>query len=310
MMGRNHLRIYRTIAGVDLVGVVDVDAASAADAAETFGCRSFDSPAALAGSVDAVSIASPSATHADVAVPFLERGVHCLVEKPLATSEADAIRMIEAATTSGAALLVGHVERFNPAVQALGRMLGSGARVRALDARRMSAVSSRITDVDVVLDLMIHDIDIILSIVREPLADLAAFAAGPIGPNGADYVQALLSFQSGVVASLTASRITENKIRELQLTTDRGYVELGYSTQELLVYREGAFASPTDFGADYVLDVTMERVAVRKTEPLLSELQHFVEVASAREKIAFGPTEALDALRVAWRVQDAVRTSS
>lgn len=303
-MGSHHLRIYEGLKGVELVGVVDADPARARDAAEQYGCRAFDSAEALGREVDAATVAVPSSLHGDVAGPLLEQGVHCLVEKPLAVTEAECEALIKAAESQGLVLLVGHIERFNPVVRQLGEIL-RGHTVHAIDVRRMSALSSRITDVDVVADLMVHDLDVVLSLMGTAVTSVAAQGVKSPGGTGHDYVTATLAFASGSIASLTASRITHNKIRELNVTADIGYVTASYLTQELLIHSQARTSAEHTRGssANYVLDLAIERVLIRPEEPLDVEIRHFVDaVANGREPLVSGQ-DSLDAMRFVWEIQ-------
>ena len=302
-MGSHHLRIYAGLKGVDLVGVVDDDRERAQQAAARHGCRVFASAQEMAGEVDAVSIAVPSTLHADVAGPLLEQGVHCLVEKPLATTEADCEALIGAADSRGAVLLVGHVERFNPVVRQLGEIL-EGNVVQAIDVRRMSALSARITDVDVVADLMIHDIDVVLSLLGTDVTGV--FAQGVTTPGGAPhgYVTATLQFAGGSMATLTASRITHNKIRELNVTADLGFITASYITQELLIHSQARTSGNTGVGASsYVLDLSIERVLIRPEEPLDVEIRHFVDAVRGLVPPLVSGADALNAMRFVWEIQ-------
>ncbi len=306
-MGENHLRVYSTMKGADLVAVVEPDDARRKDAADRYGCKALNHVEDLVGKVDAVSLAAPSVHHGELGVFLLENGVHCLIEKPLATSETECQRLIDAAARSGTILLVGHIERFNPAVQQLSAMLGDGKHaIHAIDARRLSS-TQRITDIDVVEDLMIHDLDIVLSLMGTRETSVTARGVHVDGASGQDYVTALLGFPGGALASLTASRITQNKVRELHVTSDLGYITLDYGTQELLIYRGGNTAkmrTPQAEPGSYILDLVIERALVNKREPLAAELRHFLDaVTKGVTPLVDGP-QALEALRLAWRIQD------
>ena len=303
-MGANHLRIYSGLKGVELVGVVDADAACAQAASARYGCRVFGSAQEIAGEIDAATIAVPSSLHAGVAGPLLEQGVHCLVEKPLATGEADCEALIAAADTSGAVLLVGHVERFNPVVRQLAGIL-EGNVVHAIDVRRMSALSARITDVDVVEDLMIHDIDVVLSLLGTDVTDVFAQGVGGSPGAGRDYVTATLMFAGGSMATLTASRITHNKIRELNVTADVGYITASYLNQELLIHSQAQTTGSTGHGGatSYVLDLAIERVLIRPEEPLDVEIRHFIDAVQHGTPPLVSGRDALDAMRFVWQIQ-------
>ena len=168
MMGKNHMKTYKGLNGVELVGVYDIFPEAAKAAAETFGIKAFSSMEEVAQNVDAVSVVTTSVTHADVGEFFLNKGIHCMMEKPLACTEEECQRLINAAERNNVVLLVGHIERFNPAVEQMGKLLSDTSKIRSLTAQRMSAASGRITDVDVSMDLMIHDVEVIQSLVKSP----------------------------------------------------------------------------------------------------------------------------------------------
>lgn len=277
-MGANHARVYANLKDVELVGVVDTDPDKAAAAVARHGGRVFDDVTSLQGLVDAVSITVPSSLHVHVGLEALAAGLHCLIEKPLASSSSGARQLTEAAADAGRILAVGHIERFNPAVEQVAQILAGGEAALAFSTRRMSAVSSRITDVDVVSDLMIHDLDIIMFLAATDVTDVAARGVHSAG-GALDYVTALISFGSGAMATLSASRITQNKIRTLDVTTPDRLFSVDYSAQELEIFRQGrvgAIGDSTFIDGQYLLDVGTERVFVRRTEPLVAELAHFV----------------------------------
>ena len=225
MMGKNHLKTYKSLPGVDLVGVYDIFSDAAKAAAETFGIKAFSSMEEVAASVDAVSVVTTSVTHCNVGSFFLNKGIHCLMEKPLACSEEECRILIDAARKNNVVLLVGHIEQFNPAVEQMHKILSDSTRIRSLTAQRMSAASGRITDVDVSMDLMIHDIEVIQSLVKSPVANVQASAVKtPDQPDGKNYITALVEFENGVTANLTASRITQARVRTLTVTTDTNYI--------------------------------------------------------------------------------------
>lgn len=305
-MGENHLRIYNGLKNVHLVGLVDPDRARAAAAAARYDCTAFASIDELVGKVDAASVCVPSGLHAAVGCFLLDNGIDCLIEKPLAVSERECEALIAAAHQRNRILMVGHVERFNPAVQELANLLGNAYRVHAIDARRMSWTGTRVADTDVVLDLMVHDLDIVLWLMGKPVRAVSASGVHTSNARGQDYVTALLSFDDGEMASLTASRITETKVRELLLTTDLGYITVNYVSQEVLVFRQGGTKREPHHWSNTssaVLDSVIERVVIRNAEPLVLELQHFVACVRAGTVPMVTGQNALDTLRVAHRIQ-------
>jgi predicted dehydrogenase len=306
-MGSNHLRVYSELKGVELIGFLEPDDARAAEARARFGCRRFRGLEEMAASVDAATVASPSSCHARDGLALLESGVHCLVEKPLATTEDGARALVEAAERNGVVLLVGHIERFNPVVTTLTDLL-HGREVHAVEARRMSAVSARITDVDVASDLMVHDLDIVQQLAGGEPSTVMANAVRTSGAAGDDYVNALLSFSAGTVAAVAASRITQNKIRQISVTSDVGFVTADYSTQELLVYRQGSISTDSPLrGTQFRLDLAVERVYVTQGEPLVLELRHFVDAVQGEVAPRVTGEQAIAALRTVSRVQASAR---
>ncbi|MEO5376495.1 MAG: Gfo/Idh/MocA family oxidoreductase [Magnetococcus sp. DMHC-6] len=306
-MGQHHLRVYDLLKGVELVGLYDPNEPLATETAQRYGCQQFDSLEALARQVDAVSVAVPSGLHAQIGCQLLDLGIHCLIEKPMATTAQDCLELIHAAQRGKAILLIGHVERFNPAVRQLSSILPRNHEIYAIDARRMSAASSRITDVDVVSDLMIHDLDIALALVNKPIRDLTAKGLSINGSVGEDYVSALLQFEGGTLVSLTASRITQNKIRELQLSTNLGFITLNYATQDLFIYRQGyggAHVLQSEVDVGYRLDLAIDRIFVRSEEPLMAELRHFVHCVQEGMTPLVTGQQAYEAMQLVWEIRE------
>ena len=307
-MGRNHARCLAAMKGVDLVAVVDSDAARCHEVAATFECRSVISISDLPH-VDAAIVAAPSASHAEVGCALMERGVHCLIEKPLALDRTQARLLVDAADSANVVLQVGHIERFNPAVRQLKELL-EGELVLVTNTRRMSAVSGRVTDIDVVMDLMVHDLDIMLFLMGDDIDSIEARAV--TGPSGPDHVTALLSFQDDRLASLTASRITQNQIRQLEVTTKDRFFTVDYPNQELLIFRQGRIDVDGSDASEgrYALDVDTKRVFVRRTEPLVAELQHFLGVVRGTHDNEVDGREALRALDLVWAIQGRLQGSA
>jgi predicted dehydrogenase len=304
-MGQNHARCLASMKDVDLVAIVDPDEDRRNLAAARYECESFSSVSELP-EVGAAVVAVPTAQHSDVGCFLMSRGVHCLIEKPLALDRAEAELLVDLAESENLTLQVGHIERFNPAVRQLGELL-AGEQVLVANARRMSAVSGRVIDIDVVMDLMVHDLDVVLNLMGGQVEGVVS--QGVRGTNGYDHATALLSFDGGRMASLTASRITQNQIRQLEVTTSDGFFIVDYPSQELLIFRQGRIEGVGGNAAEvrYPLDVDTRRVFVRRSEPLLAELEHFVgTICGRRENEATG-REALEVLELVWRVQRSLR---
>jgi len=308
MMGKNHLKMYKTLSNVELVGVYDIFAEAAKTAAEMFGIKAFSSLEEVAQNVDAVSVVTTSVTHAEVGEFFLKQGIHCLMEKPLAATEAECNRLIDAAKKSGAVLLVGHIERFNPAVEQLSKILADTSKIRALTAQRMSAASGRITDVDVAMDLMIHDIEVIQSLVKSKVVNVeASNVKTKDKPEGKDYISALVTFENGVMANLTASRITQSRVRTLTVSTDEAYIDLDFIAQSINVCTQGRSPYMNKDAIpewmNYGLKGCEEHLFIPSNQPLAAEQAHFIDCVLGKATPRITGEMALDALKVIWQVQ-------
>ena len=308
MMGKNHLKTYKTLNNVELVGVYDIFPDAAKAAAETFGIKAFSSMEEVAANVDAVSVVTTSVTHADVGEFFLTRKIHCMMEKPLATTEEECNRLIKAAKDNNVTLLVGHIEQFNPAVEQMHRLLSDTSKSRSLTAQRMSAASGRITDVDVAMDLMIHDAEIILSLVKSPVKNINAVSVKtPDHASGKDYITALLEFENGVTANITASRITQARVRTMTVTTDTNYIDMDFINQSINVHTQGRmpYVNQEEIPEwmHYGLKGSVEQLFIPTNQPLQAELNHFVNCINGKETPRITGENALEALRVIWGVQ-------
>ena len=309
MMGKNHMKTYKSLNGVELVGVYDIFPEAAKAAAETFGIRAFSSMEEVAENVDAVSVVTTSVTHADVGEFFLNKGIHCLMEKPLACTEEECQRLISAAAKNNVVLLVGHIERFNPAVEQMGKLLSDTSKIRSLTAQRMSAASGRITDVDVSMDLMIHDVEVIQSLVKSPVVNIqAASVKTKESPMGKDYITALLEFENGATANITASRITQARVRTLTVTTDTNYIDMDFINQSINVHSQGRmpYVNPENIPEwmNYGLKGSVEQLFIPTNQPLSAELNHFLSCVRGEATPRITGQNALDALRVIWKIQE------
>jgi predicted dehydrogenase len=292
-LGRHHARILSGLPGATLVGVVDTKADRAAEVAAACGSRPFTDFHDLIGLVDAVSIAVPTEAHLDTALAFLERGVPVLVEKPIARSVEEADRLIAAAEAGGAVLAVGHTERFNPAVAVASRHLRDP---RFIEVHRLGTFPERSLDIDVVFDLMIHDLDIVLSLVAADVASVEAVGV-PVLTGRVDIANARLRFENGCIANITASRISRERVRKIRFFQPDAYVSIDYAAQEVemyhLVAREGA--PPEIEGGK--LEVTRE-------EPLARELSDFVDAVREGRPPRVTGRDGRRALALAARVTE------
>lgn len=270
-LGRHHARILASLPGATLVGVVDTNAARAQDVAGQHGTRAFTDASDVLDLVDAVSVAVPTESHLEVARPFLERGIAALVEKPMARSVDEAEAIIDAARRGGAVLAAGHTERFNPAVQAA---LPLVTTPRFVEVHRLGVFPERSLDIDVVFDLMIHDLDVVAALVRSPVAAVEAVGVPVLTPR-VDIANARLRFESGCIANITASRISRDRVRKIRFFQADAYISIDYAAKEVEAYRlarrDGV--RPAIEGG---------KLPVAHDEPLALELADFV--AAAREK--------------------------
>ena len=315
MMGKNHLRTYKNLHGFELVGVYDIFADAAKSAADMFGIKAFTSLDDVAANVDAVSVVTTSITHAEVGEFFLNKGIHCLIEKPLATTEAECQRLISAAKKNNVTLLVGHIEQFNPAVEQLHKILIDKSQICAIEARRMSAASGRITDVDVAMDLMIHDAEVVMSLVTSPVINVHASAVRSAkSPSGKDYINAMLEFANGATATLTASRITQSRVRTLNITTNDNYIDMDFINQSIAVHSQGRMhnVNQNDLPENmrYGLKGSIENLFIMQAQPLNSELSHFANCINGKEPPRITGEQALEALRVIWKIQNSLNFSN
>jgi len=279
-LGQHHARIYAELGTAELAGVYDTDRARAAEVAERHGTRAFDSMEELATNVQAASVAVPTDRHSEVATELMERGLHLLVEKPIAATTAEAEAMVDLAREKGLVLQVGHVERFNPVMQFLEESL---SHPRFIEAIRLApyppvrdATLPRGTEVSVVLDLMIHDLDIILHLVGSEVKEIHAVGVPVLSPSE-DIANVRLLFESGCVANITASRISLERMRKIRVFQEDTYVSLDYMNQAGRLHRK------TGGGID-VTDVPIE-----KGEPLAEELSSFVQcILGRRDPVVTG----------------------
>jgi predicted dehydrogenase len=295
-LGKFHARIYAGLPDVELVGVVDANPDVAAGIAAEYRTTAFDRPEDMLGKVDAVSIVVPTVHHLAVARPFLENGVHMLMEKPIAPSIEEGQKLVELAERAGVTFQVGHLERYNAGFMELTRR---AANPRFIEATRIGGFVDRATDVDVVTDLMIHDIDIVMSLVGSPIRDLRAIGV-PVLTEHADIANARLEFENGAVADVTASRVSAKKQRRIRVFGKNSYHALDFADQQV----EEVIAHPNPAGGRP--EIRSEKLSITPTPPLDAELADFVNtVRSCRAPLVDGRT-GLEALRVALMVKEKI----
>jgi predicted dehydrogenase len=285
--GRHHLRVLQQSPHAELAGVLDLDSDRAKIAAETHGCPVFPSLEELARHSDAAVLATPTVTHAEIGCRLMELGMDVLVEKPIADSPAEARRLIEAAAKYQKILQIGHLERFNPAIIALESAVGQPL---FFEIHRLSEFSPRSLDVDVVLDLMIHDIDIVLWLTRSRPEEIRAAGISILSPK-VDIANVRLQFPGGCIANLTASRVSTERVRKLRLFQPHEYISLDYSRQDAVRFR-----------VSQGMKIDFAPIAVAKDEPLRLELESFIESVVLRREPRVTGEQALAALEVACAI--------
>lgn len=304
-MGRNHVRVYYELPGVQLVGVSDVDEAGAAAATRLYATRTYTDYRQMLEETqpDAVTIAVPTEHHLEVALDVISRGVHLLIEKPIASTVDEGQQIIDAAAQANVHLQIGHIERFNPAVIALRQQLAENAlgKVYQIDARRQGPFPGRIKDVGVVVDLAVHDIDVIRYITGAEITRVYAETAQRIHETREDMVTGLLRLDNGAVGTLTINWLTPTKIRELYVTGERGMFRVDYLTQDLYFF-ENAAAPVGDWpflNLRGVNEGRMIRHVVAKKEPLRAELESFLAAIKGESPVPVTGQDGLKSLTLA-----------
>lgn len=308
-LGRFHAQKYAQLAGCTLVGVVDAVQSTAERVAAELGVRPLQDYRMLLGEVDAVSIATPTPTHSEIALAFLRSGAHVLVEKPITESTAAAQALIDAARSAGLVLQVGHLERFNPAILAAEALL---TEPRFIECHRLAPFRERGTDVNVVLDLMIHDIDLLQMIVGSPLAALDAIGT-PVFSGEMDIANARLRFQNGCVANVTASRVSLKTERKLRVFRDDAYLSIDLQQKILTVIRKrqsdaaGAAPSLAELLAGGGLPVHIEEQSYEQGDALRAEIEAFLAAVRGVAPVKVSGEDGLRALRTAIAITARVR---
>ena len=305
-MGERHCRVYSNMPTVDLVGISDLGAERGRMVAEAYDTSFFDEYHDLLQQVDAVSVVTPTDTHYAVAADCLRAGVHILVEKPLARTLVEARKLATLAEQSSLVVQVGHIERFNPAFLELEAIL-LDMDVVGLAAHRLSPFDTSGTDADVVYDLMIHDIDLALTLLPREMAAIQSTGRAA-RTSAVDYAVATLSFADGPIASLTASRITEQKVRLLEVTTLGAYITADLLNKSIRVYRRAVpeFLSGEQRPLRYRQENLVECIQIPTAEPLHLELQDFVRCVREHARPKVSAIEALRALTVASAISDRI----
>jgi predicted dehydrogenase len=299
-LGQHHVRLLSAVPEARLIGVADLDRPRAERLAEQHGCRAFPDPAALAGEVQAVVVATPTPSHYAIARDLLEKGLHCFVEKPLTQEVQQAEEIIEIARRKNLVLQVGHVERFNPAVVEMVKHVQNPVFI---EANRLGPYDPRVSHVGVVLDLMIHDIDIVLALVRDKVVRLDAIG-GKVLSDHDDIAKATLHFAGGCRADLTASRVSLKKFRKIRVFQKDAYISLDYSDKSLKIFRKKKPVPQS------LLDVAIQRPRVVKHDALEAELRHFVNCVREGKPPLVSGGHGRDAIELALEIRQAMKIHS
>lgn len=290
-LGRFHAQKYASMVDVELAGVVDTDRARAEHVAHEVETAAYTSVDDIPGRLDAVSIAVPTSCHAAVAVAMLEKGVSALVEKPIASNLEEARAIIEASRKSGALLQIGHLERFNPALLELRESI---TQPMFIEAHRISPYKTRGTDVDVILDIMIHDIDIILSLVNAPVISLEAVGV-PVLTDSADITNARLRFSTGCIANITASRVSADVMRKIRIFQPDSYISIDFAKSSVDV-----------FTLSKLKEISHRHIVMSESDALAAEIRSFMDAVRHRNQVVVDGEAGLKALEMAYAIKNAL----
>lgn len=285
-IGKNHARVLAAVPEAELTAILDANAEAAGAMAATYGSRAVATLEEFAEAIDAATIATPTPSHFEIASFLLERGKHVLIEKPITENPAHAQQLVELAQRHGRVLQVGHVERFNPVLEALEARL---THPRFIESHRLAPYSFRSTEIGVVLDLMIHDLEIILHLVRSEVESIDAVGVAVLS-RGEDIANARLRFRNGCVANVTASRISPEKMRKIRVFQEDAYLSLDYGAQTGEIYRLTGG------------EIVKEEVAIEREEPLRNELRAFVQCCQAGSAPRVTGSQATAALELAMEI--------
>ncbi len=309
-LGQHHARIYGSLPGAELAGIYETSDARAREICEKLGCRRFATIEELGAACEAVSVVVPTDRHAEVALPLLAQGCHLLIEKPLCASLEEAEQVLAAAQAKGCLVQVGHVEHFNPVMAFLEK---EASRPQYITAERLGTYQMRGTEVGVVLDLMIHDIGIVLALVKSPIARIDSVGISVLSKTE-DIANARIEFENGCVANLSASRMSLKKAREIRIFQDNAYLSLDFMNQSGHLVRKSdiiAFGLKMKIGlvkAGDTSSIPVHDIPIEKGEPLALEIAHFVESVTLAKQPKVGGALGKSALEVAIRITEQIRS--
>ena len=306
-MGQYHVALYSEMNDVDIVGIVDASKERADEIAARYSTTGYTDYKEIIDKIDVVTIAVPTSLHYEVAKPFLERGIHVLLEKPVANTLEQATELFEIAEKNNAHLQVGHVERFNGAVQEIKKVIKDPLM---LEFRRVGPFTGRITDAGVVMDIMIHDIDIALNLIDSKVKSLKA-VAGSAFTDMEDYASCQLLFENGCMANFISSRATQEKIRTMSLSQKDAYVFLDFNEQDIQIHRQASsdyFMTKEEL--TYRQESMIERIFVHKGNPLKLEIEHFIDCSMKGVERHISAENELRSLKIALRVLEQIKQDS
>jgi len=306
-MGKNHARIYSELPDIELVAICDINEETGASLAKKYGCKFYNDYKELIKNeqIDIVSIAVPTTKHKDVAIEFLNNKKHVLVEKPISDTLENAQAIISAAKVNNVKLLIGHIERYNPGVLKVKELIKKGefGDIISINAKRVGGYPAQIKDSNVVVDVAIHDVDILNFLYERQPEKIFSSKGSAFKEGKTDYVDILLNY-GGKSGSIQCNWVTPTKIRTLTVTGTKAYAELNYITQELKVFYSEIIESTDDFG-DFIVKFGNPKVTeidVQKEEPLKLELENFIDAVNGKADLKMTPEEALKALAIVLKV--------
>jgi predicted dehydrogenase len=303
-MGANHVRVYDELPGAELREVVETDPERAREIRSEYGARVVNEVDDISEAM-AATVAVPNEMHPSVAVECIEHGLDVLVEKPLALTVEDAETIVETADSHEAVLQVGHIERFNPAVQVLQEIL-KNQEVIAIEAHRLGPFTDHLSKESVVFDLMIHDLDIIDMLGESPLARMESFGS-TARSEAIDHAICVLEYENGILGAATASHVTHGKERDLNVTTEESYIKLNYQEQDIILQRRGSEQTTSLLSrGGYRTESVTETPFIRTREPLGNELEHFLECVRTRDQPLVGGDSGIRAVQLASEVVEQV----
>ncbi len=298
-MGKNHLRVFKKLPNVDVIGCYDKKINRSQIDKDLFFFKSIQD--VIKNRPDAVNICTPASSHEEICEVFLKNNIHCFVEKPFGTNIKKCKEIIEIAKKKRKILMVGHIERFNPAVTQLKKII-KHFKPNIIEFKRLNSVSKRINDVDLISDLMIHDIDIMNFLLNKKIVEIQSYKTGKT--KLLDHVIVLFKFIDNTLCMLSASKITKKPVRTIHITSKNAFIELDYSDQTINIFHktkslDNIKENLVDEFGNYNLEIAIEKPFIRRDEPLFLELSHFIKCIQGQEKLLISPEEALRAIEIA-----------